>query len=139
MKVTIQRKGHAKETLTDPTFEQCFNPDGKMQCTFYGVTHANDISLKVTAPPQENARIVHHADGDLAKIEYGFADAAGLFGQRLPHVLTESDGRPAALYKNASTAGVSCATTANQFFNLRASSVVPSASGIQTTLVCDGH
>ena len=111
MQVKIQRKGHAVETLTDPTFEQCFNPAGQMQCAFLGIEPGHPISIPVTAKPVEASRTVHHVDGDKAKVEYGFADRGGEFGQLLPHVWSRGDGGPTALYKNATTAGVSCATT----------------------------
>jgi hypothetical protein len=133
MQVKIQRKGHAPETLTDPTFEQCFNAAGGMQCTFLDL--AGPVSLPVTTPPVEPTRTVHLTDTDnKAKVDYGFADTAGLFGQNLPHVWSRGDGGGTALYKNPTTAGVVYGTP--RFFNIRPNSaqVVPHAQ-----LVCDGH
>ena len=76
MQVKIQRKGHPVETLTDPTFEQCFNTAGKMQCEFIDLTGA--VSLPVTAAPTQATKTVHKSDQDnKAPVEYGFAQTAG--------------------------------------------------------------
>jgi hypothetical protein len=135
MQVKIQRKGHAVEVLTSPTFEQCFNAAGGMQCTFLEISGA--IALPVTAPPIEVARIVHLTDTDnKAKVEHGFADVAWLFGQNVPHVLTRGDGGQATLFKNHTTAGVYVDGTVPRFFNIR-----PNAAGTvpHAQFVCDGH
>ena len=97
MQVKIQRKGHPVETLTDPTFEQCFNTAGKMQCEFIDLTGA--VSLPVTAAPTQATKTVHTSDQDnKAPVEYGFAQTAGEFGQiHLPQCLDRHQRRGRAL------------------------------------------
>ena len=130
MQVKIQRKGHPVETLTDPTFEQCFNTAGKMQCEFIDLTGA--VSLPVTAAPTQATKTVHKSDQDnKAPVEYGFAQTAGEFGQNLPHAWTVTNGG-AALYKNHTSAGVVYAP--GVVFNIRPHGVADATA----QMVCDG-